>query len=202
MPTLASALERYRVKDLNAFGALVLGDRPKRKAELVEAIAVSITAPGRLATVVGQLTPDQAAALAEAVHEGGGVHDPVRFRARHAKDADLGTRSRWGEISKPSLLHLFLHRPYPAESWRVPDELVEPLRAEFPEPPAPGIRSGADLPNDYPRPTTTTVIRERGRPEREVSHEPVPLSVRETEGAARHDLAAVVLHPKPDFSTG
>jgi hypothetical protein len=132
----------------------------------------------------------QRSALAEAVHEWNGAFQPDAFRSKYGKEPELGTtRAHYGRHARPSLLRLFLHRSSHEDLLRVPDELMEPLRELLPPPQAAALAATAELPQHYPRPRQRY---DREAREYRVRTEPVPLVVRETEAAARHDLTAVL----------
>lgn len=177
---LRPTLELLTVNDLKQLNALIPEPtRSQRKGDLVAAIAHYLL-QGDLGIVWAQLPQLDIDAVAETVHNWGGVFSPARFRARYGSlPSHYRARSvlYYGQPRTPeprSLLPLFFYGE------AIPEDLAPRLAALAPRPSAFTVTTLADeeLPTDLPPPS------DQGEPE--------PLRKVETEPLILHDLLAVL----------
>ena len=160
--------------------------RPTRKADMVRAVMRHL-AGDRLRKLWGRLDEKQQLAVREALHAPFGVVDRRQYEAKHGSlPAGLGTTHT---RARACLLHLFLYPPsrHALEATVLPPDLAERLRTFVPPPPEATVPAADDLPEAIELPRSGPVRRgeKQGR-------ERVPLTRRDMERAAPHDLLALL----------
>lgn len=143
--TLKIALENLNVPQLKDLASHLPGEKPPRKQELVDMIASAMLGT-KARALWDQLDEFQRAAVAVALHEDRGSHDPRRFFARYGANpafAATGVKSSGRYSSKASALGLFILYDPHERSQRIPTDLQAVLRAFVP-PPVPIELSGAE----------------------------------------------------------
>ncbi len=160
--------------------------RPTRKADMVRAIMSHLTGD-RLRKLWARLDEGQQLAVREALHARSGVFDRQQFEAKYGSlPAGLGTTHT---RARACLLHLFLYPRFrqATEVTIVPPELAERLGTSVPPPPEATVAAVDDLPE---------AIEQPGREHLSPGEKPVsrraPLTRRDMERAAPHDLLAVL----------
>ncbi len=122
-PGLRELLDRRNVDDQKKLLALIPDGRLNalRKAEIIEALARCLLGAG-LVDLWNRLQPLEQSAVAEAVHEEGGIFDQGAFLAKYRSLPMLETEGRHQYDKFPTLLRLFI---YPAENgvWGLPVDL-------------------------------------------------------------------------------
>lgn len=179
--TLEDYLNAYTVPILKKLAGLLSPSPPTRKAELVAFIRQEMEDPDRLREVWGRMDELQQAAVAEALYSPSRQLDSAMFRAKYGRDPDWGQRDRYGQLEDPSYLSLLLYRG------ALPRDLAEHLRAFVPPPRRAEARAGDELPDTVLLKSytyTRTGAREK--------YTQVPLTRRETEQMALHDVHAVL----------
>ena len=183
--TLGKALGHLTVENLKPMMEVlsVPEPRPTRKPAIVEAIRLRIT-EDVLRAVWRFLDAAQRLAVAETLYS-----PERRFRARrfYAMYGGLPEGVEWGDSRDFSLLHFFLFPPFSYKDLPtvIPKE-VEPLLLKFvPRPPEPAITAVDEAPEFVGRPRRTSGS---GEPK----SDRVPVTRRDLESAAVHDLFAVL----------
>jgi hypothetical protein len=187
IPTVRAALEAHRVDELKQLLALTADGRPPtRKPELVAALCEQLERQDLLRALWVRLDETQQAAVAEVVHGPSPTFDPDRFLAKYESDPAWGALGSWNARSQggPTLLQAFF-----AGRRTMPQDLRERLRAFVPAPAQAGMATIADLPEEIEQHHTVYDYSARSR---RTEVELVPLTVRETERAALHDLEAAL----------
>ena len=162
--TLRGALENYTVPNLKKLAKLLESGLPTRKAELVALILRHLEDTERLRQLWASLDTLQQAAVAQVVHSPGKQFDADGFRAKYGQSPDWG-QSQYSDLVSPTLLRLFIHQG------DIPSDLKSALEAFVPPPRAVEIET-----QDAP----PAVVFD------------LPVTVKETERAAQHDLIAVL----------
>jgi hypothetical protein len=186
-PTVQTALEGHRVDELKQLLPLLDDGRPPtRKAELVAALCRQLDRDEVLRELWQRLDETQRAAVAEVVHGPSPTFDASSFHAKYGREPEWGTLSSWPSRgdARPSLLQAFFcgHRT-------MPDDLRGRLRVFVPAPAPAGLASIEELPEEIEQHHTYYDYAARAR---QTDVELVPLTVRQTERAAPHDLEAVL----------
>ncbi len=181
------AFGKITVEHLKPLAALLTGDVPKRKPELVHLLTRFMTDPDEVRTLYERLDPLAKMAVQEAAFEPKGLLHRDRFIARHGRMPDFHPVEEEGSYgyrrrTRPTPLLLF----FPRYDW-LPTDLRQLLLAFVPSPPAFTLPTVAEPPATV-RQTWTTWRRNR---EVEESAD-VPLRVRETAREAEQDLRAVL----------
>lgn len=151
---LAEELEGYTRVDLEALvrtcrGLVGGAPRGTRKAQLIDYLVRSLTAPGALPTLLAALEPLEREALAAAAHLGG-TFDAEAFLARHGSlpgaivDRSGSFYRGFGYGRKAQPFDLFLHRR------AVPAELAEALAAALPAPEPFRLQGSTEAPDAAP----------------------------------------------------
>ncbi len=172
LPLEKALVVAYGAEPLKALARLAGVRGGTRKAEVAAALAGALLRqPGRLRELWEALDPLQQAAVAEALHHGGGVFDAPRFRAKYGAGPSWGKLDAWRP--SPELLCLFL---LPLDrAFRIPPDLMERLRRLVPEP-----REEVLQTLDEPRPPPA------------LEHEDEPLRLHDGQRVARQELFAVL----------
>lgn len=176
IPTLASALESYRVDELRALARLVGDGAPTRKAELVRTLASSLAGPG-LRLAHDRLDRLQRAAVAEALHAWDGEYRPDAFRAKYGREPKFGDADLF-RMARPSPLRIFLHPLEPGGPLRLPDDLRDALMEIVPAPAAAELATAEEPPETHDRPVRAYDAKARAW---QTTFEPVPLEIRDME---------------------
>jgi hypothetical protein len=185
IPTLRAALEAHRVDELKRLLPLIAGGSPPtRKPELIAALCAHLERQDVLRTLWDRLDETQRAAVAEVVHGPSPTFDPDRFLAKYGCEPAWGALDSWNARSQggPTLLQAVF-----AGRRTMPQDVRQRLRAFVPAPAQAGLATVAELPEEIEQ--RYTVYSGGGR---QTEVELVPLTVRETERAAAHDLEAVL----------
>jgi hypothetical protein len=180
---LKESLENYTVPPLKKLAGLLATNLPSRKADLVSLIQRELENPERLRQLWDDLDTLQQAAVAEVTHSAGDF-EAAAFRAKYGSDPDWGEKSRYGELKKPSLLCLFIHRGNP-----MPRDLKKRLKEFVPPPRSPEVNT-VDQPPAAISQTCNVYDHETGRSKRYT--EEIEIVRCETEHAAQHDVHAVL----------
>jgi hypothetical protein len=176
--TLRELLENYTVPNLKKLAGLLESGLPTRKAEIVALMVRHLEDAERLRELWRSLDTLQQAAVSEALASPEGRFDPERFHAKYGGDPDWG-ESRYSDFVRPSMLRLFIYQGI------VPRDL-RPVLAVF----VPPARAAAVETHDAP-PAAIAQEWYDYELQRRVTVD-VPLTVRETERGAQHDLLAVL----------
>jgi hypothetical protein len=184
------AFGKLTLEHLRPLAALLTGDAPKRKPEIVGLLARFMTDANEVRALYERLDPLARLAVQEAAAEPRGLLHRDRFIARHGRmpefdDPSDDARTAFYDYhrhNRPTLLALF----FPQDDWLPPDVRVL-LLAFVPRPPPFALPTVAEPPATI-RQTWTTWERNRAV---EQSAD-VPLRVRETAREAERDLRAVL----------
>ena len=169
LTTVSEALELASAHLLRPMLALLsnAAPPPRRKAEMIAEIE-GLLRGDSLRGLWDALDETQQLAVREALDTPDGFFDRQRFRLKYGRlPAGFGTGAA---PSTATLLHFFLYAPrrHGTEATIVPLELAERLRGWVPPPPEPEVPAADELP------------------------EGVPLTRRDMEQSAQHDLLAVL----------
>ena len=187
IPTVQAALEGLRVDELKQLVALLADGRPPtRKPELIAALCSRLDRDEVLQELWQRLDETQRAAVAEVVHSPSSTFDSSRFQAKYGREPEWGTLHSWSSRSDagPSLLQAFF-----CGRRTMPEDLRRRLRAFAPAPAPAGLATVEELPEEIEQRHSFYDYAARAR---QTQVELVPLTVRETERAALHDLEAVL----------
>ena len=181
--TVEEALARLSMDQLRALVRLLpKARRTGRKAELIAEIERHL-AGDLLRALWARLGETEQLAVREALHGPAGEFSPRQFRAKYGR-LPAGAGIRRHDNAKVTRLSLFLYAPdLRSTSAVIPGDLASRLREFVAEAEAPKLSVIDDLP--------ATVALRRWRGSRETI-EQVPLVLRETEHAVRHELPAVL----------
>ena len=160
--------------------------RPTRKAELAAAVERRL-AGDLLDELWGRFTPVQRHAVSEVLYSTDGAFHPSRFLAKYGSLPD-GVATEPGRETGASLLSLFLYAgsSYSGGTAIVPADLKERLHAFVPRPPPLTMAAQEELPEAIAQPR-------RGYYGKQAPPvDQVPLTRRDMERAAQHDLPAVL----------
>lgn len=185
--TLRSALEAHRVDELRQLHALIADGRPPtRKPEAIAALCEQLERHDLLRALWKRLDETQQAAVAEVVHGPSSTFDADRFLAKYGSEPAWGALGSWNARSAggPTPLQAFF-----AGGRTMPDDLRQRLRAFVPAPAPPGLATIVELPEEIEQPHTFYDYAARSR---RTEVELVPLTARETERLALHDLDGVL----------
>lgn len=181
--TLEAALEQMSADELRHLVGQVSSEKPRRKAEMVTAIARAMEGPG-LQTLWQRLDAIDQAAVAEMVHSSALILDEEVFGAKY------GRAPRWVEKTsvhsfRPLLLSVFL----PGK--QLPESLRPRLKSFVPPPKAAEFSGVAELPEMVP---IATGIRWEGpnHESRIVYGAEQPLQVRQMERTVATELPAIL----------
>jgi hypothetical protein len=185
IPTIAGALNAMTVGALKRLAALLGSDSPPtRKGELVALVSERLARDDVVRGLWDRLDDMQRAAVSEVVHGNSSCLDRARFRAKYGRDPEWGSLDEHRRDARPSVLRLFLYG-----GGMMPDDLRERLRVFVPSPAGAVLATVGELPEEIEQ---HCAFYERSAGERQAVVELVPLTVRETERAALHDLEAVL----------
>jgi hypothetical protein len=184
------AFGKLTVEHLKPLAALLTGDVPKRKGELVGLLTRHMTDAGQVRALYERLDPLAQKAVQEATFDPKGLLHRDKFVARHGQlpafhepsPKDRPDYYDYDRHTRPTHLALF----FPRHDW-LPTDVRRLLLAFVPSPPAFTLPSVAALPATV-RQTWTTWQGNRSVEE----SDDVPLRVRETAREAAHDLRAVL----------
>ena len=160
--------------------------RPTHKADMVTAITGCL-AGDRLRKLWERLDDIQQLAVREAAHAPLGVFDRDLFKAKYGR-LPFGLATPTGR-GRACALHLFLYPPYrhALEATILPPDLARGLRAFVPPPPEATVAAADELPEAIELPGPGPL--RHGKKPASVQ---VPLTRRDMERAAPHDLLAVL----------
>jgi hypothetical protein len=185
----AEAFGYMTVDHLRPLAALLTGDVPRRKGELVSLLVHRMTDPAAVRALYEQLDPLAQKAVQEATHDPQGRLHADKFRARHGEMPAFHHRSEEERIgysydrhTRPTHLALFF-----PQSSGLPTDLRNLLLAFVPSPPPFVLPTVAELPATVRQ--TRMVWKGKRSVEESVD---VPLRVRATAREAEHDLRAVL----------
>ncbi|MGB7487421.1 MAG: hypothetical protein WA901_14610, partial [Phormidesmis sp.] len=191
--TLEEGLDFHTVDELKKLLALLpIREKPKRKAELVAAIAQHLLSAPKLKKIWKDLNDLQQAAIAEAVHVNEGYYLPEQFQAKYDDLPEWESRTNRYRYNQPaSTLDLFFYsfRNYDSIGHVLPDDLSEKLRAFVPEHKAISIESTDQPPESIQVEYRSYDYKARKRIN---NIEAVPVVCCPTEQAAQQDLLAVL----------
>ena len=191
--TLEEGLTFHTVDELKKLlDLLPIKDKPKRKAELIAAIAQHLLSAPKLKKIWKDLNDLQQAAISEAIYVNEGYYLPEQFDAKYGDLPDWESRSTYYRYKLPaSTLDLFFYsfRNYESVGHVLPDDLSEKLKAFVPEPKAISIES-TDQPPESIKVEYSAYDYERRK--RIGTIEAVPVVCCPTEQAAQQDLLAVL----------
>ena len=181
--TVAEALAQLSMDQLRALVRLLpKARRTGRKAELIAEIERHL-AGDLLRALWGRLGETEQSAVREALHGTPAEFNPRQFRAKYGH-LPGGAGIRRHDKAKVTRLSLFLYAPDLRSTTSViPGDLASRLREFVAEAEAPTLSVCNELP------ATVELRRWRGSGE---TIEQVPLILRDTEHAARHELSAVL----------
>ncbi|NJM97483.1 MAG: hypothetical protein HC800_10195 [Phormidesmis sp. RL_2_1] len=191
--TLEEGLNFHTVDDLKKLlNLLPIQETPKRKAELIEAIAQHLLSVPKLKKIWKDLNELQQAVIAEAVHVNEGYYLPEQFQAKYDDLPEWESRTNRYRYNQPaSTLDLFFYsfRNYDSVGHVLPDDLSEKLQAFVPEPKAITLES-----TDQPPESIQVEFRSYDYEARKRINtiEAVPVVCCPTEQAAQQDLLAVL----------
>ncbi|MGB7086434.1 MAG: hypothetical protein WBD47_12835 [Phormidesmis sp.] len=191
--TLEEGLNFHTVDDLKKLLALLpTQEKPKRKAELVAAIAQHLLSAPKLKKIWKDLNDLQQAAIAEAIYVNEGYYLPEQFDAKYGDLPEWESRTTYYRYNQPaSTLDLFFYsfKNYTSVGHVLPDDLSEQLRAFVPEPKAISIESSDQPPESIQVEYSTYDYKARKRIN---NIEAVPVVCCPTEQVAQQDLLAVL----------
>ena len=167
--TLEETLLAFSVEELKSLARLVAKRSPPRKAEIVRLLTREMTGPG-IKRFWEELDETERLAVSESLHTWGGSYEGERFLAKYGRSPAWGTLSPRQRDPKPSSLWLLL------PDGSIPEALQPVLQEFVPPPPAHQVETVAEVPE--------AVAGE------EDGEQQLPLSTRQTDGEALHDLAA------------
>ena len=191
--TLQEGLNFHTVDDLKKLlDLLPVQEKPKRKAELVAAIAQHLTSPPKLKKLWKDLTKLQKTAIAEAIYINDGIFSPEQFLAKYGELPEWESRESRYRYSQPaSSLDLFFYPlgHYYGHGNVIPDDLAIAFKAFVPEPTPLTIES-IDQPPESIEVEYRSYDYKLRKPIKKV--EVVPVTIFCTEQAAQQDLLAVL----------
>ena len=147
---LKTALGNLTVPQLKDLASHLPGETPPRKQEVIDMIASALLG-GKARAVWDRLDELQRAAVAEAVHEARGSHDPRRFFARYGANPAFtadGVKSSDRYSKKKSALGLFILYDPHERCQRVPPDLQAVLRTFVPPPEPIALPGSENFPED------------------------------------------------------
>ncbi|MEM9092573.1 MAG: hypothetical protein AAGC93_28055 [Cyanobacteria bacterium P01_F01_bin.53] len=193
LSTLEEGLNFHTVDELKKLLALLpIKDNPKRKAELVAAIAQHLLSAPKLKKIWKDLNELQQAAIAEAVHVNEGYYLPEQFQAKYNDLPEWESRTNRYRYNQPaSTLDLFFYsfRHYDSVGHLLPYDLLAKLQAFVPEPKAITLESTDQPPESIQVEYQSYDFEARKRIN---TIEAVPVLCCPTEQAAQQDLLAVL----------
>ncbi len=191
--TLEEGLNFHTVDDLKKLLALLpTQEKPKRKAELVAAIAQHLTSAPKLKKLWEDLTELQKTAIAEAIYINDGIFVPEQFLAKYGALPEWESReSRYRYNQPASSLDLFF---YPLSNYYgpgnvIPDDLAIKFKGFVPEP-KPLTLDSTEQPPEHIEVESLFYdydLRKRSKTVESISVVSLP-----TEQAAQQDLLAVL----------
>ncbi|MDY3554691.1 helicase-associated domain-containing protein [Gemmata sp. JC717] len=181
--TAEQAFDRLTTEHLRPLVRLLGSEPPKRKGELVAAVAGAMTAPARLRALYDRLEPLAQLAVREAAHAPDGRYSRTRFVATHGREPDWfqpsnNPHSYWDRRETPTLLVLFF-----PDYEHLPTD-VRPLLRFLPPPDPFRIPTRTEPPAEHTLPQASW--------DQKGPDETVPVRVRETAREAEADLFAVL----------
>ncbi|MBM4354456.1 MAG: hypothetical protein FJ109_11805 [Deltaproteobacteria bacterium] len=182
IPDLRAALYGKNNDDLKKLAALTRQKVAGRKDDLVATIMRHLDGEG-LRTAWQGLDHLQRAAVAEVVHSDSTRFNHDMFRAKYGRGPNWGDEDQYGYRRRPSALCLFFFGNV------MPDDIKARLKAFVPQPAKTEVKTLAELPATYDIPYT---VRNYKANTTEEKHETVPLTLRESEGAAQRELLSVL----------
>lgn len=191
--TLEEGLAFHTVDDLKKLLKLLpIKENPKRKAELIEAIAQHLRSAPKLKKIWQDLNELQQSAIAEAVYVNEGYYLPEQFQAKYGDLPEWESRAaryRYNQPASPLDLFFYPLSNYSSSGSVLPDDLLEKLQAFVPEPKAITLES-TDQPPESIQVEFKSYDYEAGK--RISTLEAVPVLCCQTEQAAQQDLLAVL----------
>lgn len=187
MYSLQDALENITVDELKIVAKTLEVSKylPNRKAEIIKTIKSNLTT-NHLKGYWKKLDDSQKKAISEVVHNGNGVFEREKLKAKYGSDLSLGWLDRYywrSRDERPILISAFFYGKV------LPKELCERFKTFVPEPPKIKINAIDELPTNLEVKRDWFDYKKR---ERKESVDKIPLNKRDTEQSALSELMIIL----------